>query len=101
MKTRVALSAALFWVCCSGLTVADTAGSDIQIAGLKPDQRPEGAPSISRVTHDSAWYTRALTGISKPYPASLSFLDSQGNWYTPFDRPGMSAPYDVRDWHAR
>ena len=101
MKTKVALTAALFWVAFSGMTVADSAGTDIQISGLKPDQRPEGAPSIDQVTRDSAWYTRALTGISKPYPASLAFLDNQGNWYTPFDRPGMSAPYDIRGWHAQ
>jgi hypothetical protein len=37
--------------------------------------------------------------VSQPYPASLRFLEDQGNWYTPFNRPGMLPPYDIRGWH--
>ncbi|MBK8524567.1 MAG: hypothetical protein IPL58_10920 [Betaproteobacteria bacterium] len=44
--------------------------------------------------------TRALHGITTPPPASLSFLDDQGGWYTPFSEPGMPAPYDLRNWHV-
>lgn len=69
------------------------------ISGLKPDQRPENAPIIMEVRKDNAWYARALTGISQPFPNSLRFLDDQGNWYTPFNRPGMTGPYDIRGWH--
>lgn len=71
------------------------------IAGTAPSQRPAGAPVIVDVTRDGEWYRRALTGISMPYPASLRFLEDQGNWYTPFIRPGMLPPYDIRGWHGQ
>jgi hypothetical protein len=73
--------------------------ADNPIAGTTPWQRPTGAPVITSVDHDSAWFRRALTGISRPYPSSLRFLDDQGNWYTPFNRAGMTGPYDIRGWH--
>lgn len=69
------------------------------VAGTTPDRRPAGAPAITAVEHDRAWYERALTGIVPPYPDSLLFLDNQGNWYTPFTHPGMTGPYDIRGWH--
>jgi len=71
------------------------------IAGTTPWQRPAGAPVIEWVRHDRAWFERALTGIAPPYPRSLWFLDNQGNWYTPFDHPGMAPPYDLRGWHQK
>lgn len=69
------------------------------VAGLHPDVRPPGAPRIDVFAKDAAWYRRALTGISTPYPFSLRFLESQGAWYTPFIVPGMTGPYDIRNWH--
>ena len=69
------------------------------IAGTTPWQRPEGAPVVTEVIKPAGWYVRALTGIDPPYPASLRFLEDQGNWFTPFNRPGMPAPYDIRGWH--
>ncbi len=69
------------------------------IAGASPWQRPENAPKIEWVQHKQRWYKHALTGINKPYPRSIYFLDNQGNWYTPFNRPGMLPPYDSRNWH--
>lgn len=69
------------------------------IAGLTPDQRPSGAPTITTVHKDAAWYKHALTGISRPYPVSLRFLEDQGNWYTPFIHPGKTGPYDIRGWY--
>ncbi len=69
------------------------------IGGLTPDRRPEGAPVIASDTRSPAWITQALRGITEPYPQSLLFLMSQGNWYTPFDRPGMTGRYDIRGWH--
>ena len=77
-----------------------SSAADYPIAGLHPDQRPAGAPVITSVHKDGAWYRRALTGVIPPYPASLHFLENQGNWYTPFIHPGMSAPYDLRGWHS-
>ena len=71
------------------------------IAGIKPDQRPANAPVITEAIKDQAWYAKALTGISQPYPDSLRFLDDQGSWYTPFNRPGMTGRYDIRGWHTQ
>ena len=87
---RMLLAAVL--ICCLSMSVA------APIAGVKPDQRPEGAPVIEWVQHDKAWYRHALTGIQPPYPRSLYFLDNQGDWYTPFNHPGMRGYYDIRQW---
>lgn len=73
---------------------------DVFIAGLHPEQRPKDAPVITKVEKPKSWYDRAVTGISKPYPYSFKFLEDQGNWYTPFNRPGMLSPYDLRGWHS-
>ena len=73
---------------------------EFPVAGTQPYARPVGAPTITTVTRDQAWYERALHGVSQPIPPSLQWLDSQGNWYTPFIRPGMPPPYDIRGWHA-
>jgi hypothetical protein len=77
-------------------TVADASPP---IAGVNPDARPAGAPVITEVTRTEDWYKQALTGVSRPYPASLHFLENQGNWYIPFIRPGMVGRYDIRNWH--
>ncbi|MER2607111.1 MAG: hypothetical protein ABTQ29_14850 [Siculibacillus sp.] len=71
------------------------------VAGLAPDRRPVGAPSITAPLRPQSWYVRAVTGITPPYPRSLFFLDNQGEWYTPFNRPGMVERYDLRGWHKR
>ena len=80
--------------------LAGTAWAEFPVAGTQPYARPVGAPTITTVTHDRGWYERALHGVSQPIPPSLRWLDSQGNWYTPFNRPGMPPPYDIRGWHA-
>jgi len=64
-----------------------------------PSARPESAPKISAYNKSNAWYDRALTGLQPPHPASLRFLEFQGAWYTPFTRPGMTGPYDLRGFH--
>lgn len=71
------------------------------IAGTVPYQRPATAPMITTVDHDHNWYMRALHGIARPYPASLRFLEDQGNWSTPFNRPGGTGRYDIRSWHKK
>ena len=83
------------------LAVSTAAAAGNPIAGVKPHERPAGAPVITTFQKDGAWYQRALTGISQPYPHSLRFLEDQGNWHTPFNRPGMPPPYDIRGWHGR
>ena len=77
------------------------AGNAYPIAGTQPNARPVGAPVITEVHHDGAWYTQALTGINRPYPNSLKFLENQGNWYTPFNHPGKPDGYDIRGWYRR
>jgi hypothetical protein len=71
------------------------------IAGTQPSERPAGAPTVTEVQRPKGWYARALTGISQPYPPSLRFLEDQGDWYTPFIRPGMHGRYDIRGWYTR
>jgi hypothetical protein len=71
------------------------------IAGLAPYQRPQLAPMIRAFEPTPDWRARALFGVSEPRPASLGFLDRQGAWYTPFDRPGMPGYYDLRGWHSK
>ncbi|MEZ5839581.1 MAG: hypothetical protein R3D02_03850 [Hyphomicrobiales bacterium] len=95
---KLVIAAAVFG---AGLVGASLAGAaeDGFVAGSTPDQRPAGAPVIEKVEHDKAWYAHALTGVVPPYPPSLNFLDRQGEWYTPFTRPGMPGPYDIRGWH--
>ncbi len=80
---------------------AIAASQEQSTAGVTPHQRPAGAPVITAVTRDSNWYSQALKGIEEPYPYSLRFLEDQGNWYNPFNHPGMTGPYDVRDWHRK
>lgn len=69
------------------------------IAGLTPNLRPANAPRIKTVQKDDHWYNKALAGIEPPYPWSLRFLEDQGNWHTPFNHPGMTGHYDIRNWH--
>lgn len=75
------------------------AESSFPIAGTNPSERPADAPVIEWIQRDQAWFEKALTGVTPPFPRSLYFLDNQGNWHTPFIRPGMTAPYDLRGWH--
>ncbi|WP_200243130.1 hypothetical protein [Thiohalocapsa halophila] len=82
-----------------GQQAARQANGGYPIAGTQPSARPAGAPVVREVRKPEGWYTKALTGISQPYPASLGFLEDQGNWYTPFNRPGMVGRYDIRGWH--
>lgn len=75
--------------------------ADEFIAGTEPSLRPVGAPVLVSFTKDVAWYRNALSGIeAPPYPFSLRFLEDQGAWYTPFNRPGLTGPYDIRNWHG-
>jgi hypothetical protein len=74
--------------------------ADEFIAGVEPSQRPAGAPVIASFNKDAAWYRHALSGVVAPYPPSLRFLENQGAWYTPFNRPGLTGPYDIRNWHG-
>lgn len=82
--------------------LATTAQADeiAYIAGTNPAERPANAPTITEVQKDATWYASALQGVSQPYPASLRFLENQGNWFSPFTHAGMPPPYDLRGWHT-
>ena len=69
------------------------------IAGVVPQERPKNAPTITTVEKGADWYANALHGVERPYPYSLRFLEDQGNWFNPFQKPGMTGPYDIRGWH--
>ncbi|MCB1622788.1 MAG: hypothetical protein KDI44_18880 [Thiothrix sp.] len=73
----------------------------LYIAGTQPAERPAQAPVITSISRDGAWYQHALHGIEQPYPYSLHFLENQGNWFSPFNHPGMNPPYDLRHWHTK
>lgn len=99
MVTRARISQATLVLLLGSAAAVE--GSGYPIAGSAPAQRPQGAPQIVAVDRSGAWYTEALHGVSKPYPYSLRFLENQGNWYTPFSRPGAPGRYDIRGWHQR
>ena len=40
------------------------------------------------------WDDKFLFGVARPAPQSLQWKKDQGGWFTPFDRPGMTGPYD-------
>jgi hypothetical protein len=65
------------------------------VAGIDPAVRPAGAPVIAKFEQTPAWKAQALKGIAPPQ-TGLRFLDDQGAWYTPFDRPNQKGPYDIR-----
>lgn len=70
------------------------------VAGSEPSERPAGAPVVDKFHKSDEWFAKARQGVREPYPESLRFLDDQGAWYTPFNHPGATPPYDLRDWHS-
>lgn len=69
------------------------------LAGVTPDQRPNGAPVVREFVKPAGWEQRFTRGIEGPLPTSLRWIADQGAWFTPFDRPGTPGPYDLRGWH--
>ena len=82
-------------------TTPSVAEESIYVAGTVPAQRPANAPVQTEVQKDATWYSTALTGVEQPYPASLRFLEDQGNWFNPFNHAGMTGRYDIRGWHKQ
>lgn len=68
------------------------------IGGSTPDRRPAGAPRITEFQRGPTWLRDYDHGIDAPVPGHLGTAD-QGAWYTPFNRAGMTSPYDIRGWH--
>lgn len=79
---------ALAWATCAGA---------YPVAGTAPHQRPAGAPGVTATVPEP----NAMHGVTQPVPESIDrFMKDQGNWHTPFTRPGMPGPYDIRGWHS-
>lgn len=83
-----------------GLVTSAAAEPVFFIAGMAPSERPAGAPVIDTFSQTPEWRSLALHGVIEPVPQSLSWLEDQGAWFTPFIHPGMTGPYDLRGWHA-
>ncbi len=83
---------ALFVMCTAAL------GDDGFVAGLRPFERPAGAPVIVSFDQNTAWLAKALRGIGEPQ-TGVGFLKDQGAWYTPFTRANMPGRYDIRGLH--
>lgn len=82
------------------VSVVNIVYAEQYVAGVDPSQRPQGAPVVAAPLKGADWQATALRGVSDPKPASLKFLDDQGGWYTPFNRPGMPGYYDIRGLHG-
>lgn len=91
----------LLFVLATGLslTFGPASAQEVFVAGVTPSERPAGAPRVEGFGKDGTWYAQALEGVVAPYPESLKFLEDQEGWFSPFIRPGMTGPYDVRGWH--
>ena len=92
--------AMLVWLSAAPVAAQEAAQAGApDIVGIESSQRPENAPVITTFSKDGQWYLDSLHGVSEPYPYSLRFLEDQGAWFTPFNKPGMPGPYDIRGWH--
>lgn len=102
MKPLVALVSLFTLVSILGVASAASAGDARVVGGITPDRRPEGLPVVAPSTLSDAGRKSLLHGVTKPYPASIKhWIDDQGGWFTPFSHPGMTGPYDIRNWHEK
>lgn len=92
---RISITSLVFF---GALVAGAQAQTAYPIAGLTPDRRPEGAPVVKEFRKDQKWFENFYHGVDKPYPPHIDAA-SQGAWHTPFNRPGMTAPYNLRRWH--
>lgn len=99
MKPLFAILSLLTLTGITATTTAAVAAEARVVGGVTPAHRPDGMPTVSSFEFDRK---QALHGVTKPYPPSIErWLDDQGAWYTPFSHPGMTAPYDIRNWHEK
>ena len=95
-RARVLLSvrALAVVIACPALSAA---AAESFVAGVEPDRRPASAPRLASPA-PLAPATQTV-GIATPLPP-LAFIKDHGGWYTPFTRPGMPGPYDIRGLHT-
>ena len=97
MRSFVLCVVAALGVVVGGATSQAAENRTYPIAGVDPSSRPAGAPVLSEVKKDGAWFAQALKGIEGLYPPSIEqMVKDQGNWYTPFTVRGMPGRYDIR-----
>ena len=89
MKTTITMLLGLAGV---GMACAQTAQ---YVAGFDAARRPPDALAIVLFEQTPPWLAQALKGIAEPR-TGLGFMKDQGAWYTPFNRPCSSGPYDIR-----
>jgi hypothetical protein len=89
----------LYALCLSCAGVAIAQGTTGYVAGLHPYQRPVGAPQLTEAVRSPEQVERALHGIENPIPGNVESIAVVGNWWVPLRQPGMSYPYDLRNWH--
>lgn len=101
-KKSFARMMGLSLLCCLLIPTYGVCASEntFPIAGTQPDVRPKNAPIATPLEKTTDWYSHAVRGVEEPYPASLQFLETQGKWYTPFNKPGMPGRYDIRGWYT-
>ncbi len=99
--THLVMASATFVLLATAGAMAQESSRQAPVAGTTPDRRPEGAPVVRQTGFTMFGLATALEGISQPYPKNLDFLDDQGAWFTPFTRPGMRGPYDIRGLHKK
>lgn len=102
MKNTFSLSrmgAALLGTLC--LVSAGAAFAQSTLSGLQPDRRPVNAPTLKEHTLSPEQLKGYLHGVTDPVPANVQDVAQTGNWFVPLRKPGMTGPYDIRNWHAR
>jgi hypothetical protein len=99
VKRRTPFCGAVVILLLSMVGVGSVAHGQSFVAGVQPNRRPEGAPRIQTMEKSPQWHRSATAGVVRPVPPSLKFLDDQGAWYTPFNRPGMTGRFDIRKLH--
>lgn len=71
------------------------------VAGLKPFERPAGAPKVAEKPRSAEQLAQDLRGVSAPIPGNLqNVAATTGNWYSPLRLRGMPPPYDPRGLHG-
>ena len=82
----------------SATAAAQPAG--VPVAGLRPYERPEGAPRQAEPTATPEQMGCWLRGVSQPHPGNVESIAGTGHWWVPLRGPGMTPPYDPRGWHG-
>lgn len=70
------------------------------VAGLAPDRRPAGAPTVQAYTPSKTAVQVHLKGVEPPAPPNVRQVAEAGPWFIPMHAAGMTPPYDLRGHHS-